>query len=82
MQSIQSTRCSTVEMVKYALGACSESLIMNSFFGFAMLYYTKALGLPASWAGIASLVSMFLILRYPVTKALLENLRQASADVP
>jgi GPH family glycoside/pentoside/hexuronide:cation symporter len=30
----------------------------------------------------ASLASMFLILRYPVTKSFLENLRQAAADVP
>lgn len=46
--------CSTSEMVKYSLGACMESLVINSFFGFAMFYYTKALGLSPEYAGWAA----------------------------
>jgi GPH family glycoside/pentoside/hexuronide:cation symporter len=50
---IDTQRCSTPEMVKYSLGACSESLIVNSFTAFAMLYYTKALGLSPEYFGSA-----------------------------
>ncbi len=46
--------CTTSEMYKYSLGGCTESLILNSFFGFSMLYYTKALGLSPQLAGIAT----------------------------
>lgn len=53
------THCSTSEMVKYSLGACTESLILNSFFGFSMLYYTKALGLSPELAGIATFIATF-----------------------
>ncbi|MCD6176139.1 MAG: MFS transporter [Planctomycetes bacterium] len=49
--------CSTFEMTKYSLGACTESLVLNSFFGFSMLYYTKALGLGPEMAGIATFVA-------------------------
>lgn len=55
--NISQPRCPTTEMVKYSLGACSESLIMNSFFGFAMLYYTKALGLPPEYAAWAAFMA-------------------------
>ena len=51
--------CSTPEMVKYSLGSCAESLVMNSFFGFSMLYYTKALGLGPEMAAIATFVAGF-----------------------
>jgi GPH family glycoside/pentoside/hexuronide:cation symporter len=51
--------CSTVDMMQYSLGACAESLILNSFFGFAMLYYTKALGLSPQWAGWAAALATF-----------------------
>ena len=50
--------CSTPDMVKYSLGACTESLVINSFFGFSMLYYTKALGLAPEMAGIASFIAV------------------------
>ena len=49
--------CSTSEMLKYSLGACTESLILNTFFGFSMLYYTKALGLSPELAGIATFIA-------------------------
>ena len=49
--------CSTFEMTKYSLGACTESLVLNSFYGFSMLYYTKALGLGPELAGIATFVA-------------------------
>ncbi len=51
--------CSTPEMVKYSLGSCTESLVMNSFFGFAMLYYTKALGLGPVMAVVATFIATF-----------------------
>ncbi len=50
-------KCSTPEMVKYSLGACTESLVLNSFFGFSMLYYTKALGLSPVMAGQATFIA-------------------------
>ncbi len=53
----EKNRCSTSEMVKYGLGSCVESLILNSFFGFSMLYYTKALGLSPEMAGIATCIA-------------------------
>lgn len=46
-------------MIGYGLGECANSLIMNGFFGFAMLYYTEALKLSPSLAGIAMSVSVF-----------------------
>ena len=46
-------------MTKYSLGACTESLVLNSFFGFSMLYYTKALGLSPELAGIATFIATF-----------------------
>ncbi len=49
--------CSTGRMIKYSSGACTESIIINSFFGFSMVYYTKALGLGAEMAGIATFVA-------------------------
>jgi glycoside/pentoside/hexuronide:cation symporter, GPH family len=47
------------KMVGYGLGECANSLIMNGFFGFAMLFYTEALKLSPSLAGIAMSVSVF-----------------------
>ena len=46
-------------MVGYGLGECANSLIMNGFFGFAMLYYTEALKLSPALAGMAMSVSVF-----------------------
>jgi glycoside/pentoside/hexuronide:cation symporter, GPH family len=51
--------CSLSSMLIYGSGECASSLVMNSIFGFAMLYYTKALGLNPVWAGIAMSVSVF-----------------------
>jgi glycoside/pentoside/hexuronide:cation symporter, GPH family len=45
-------------MLIYGSGECASSLVMNSIFAFAMLYYTKALRLDPSWAGIAMSVSV------------------------
>ena len=47
------------QMVSYSVGECANSLLMNSLFGFAMLYYTDALGLKHSLAGIAMAVAVF-----------------------
>ena len=43
----------------YSLGECANSLVMNGIFGFAMIYYTKALGLDPRWAGFAMSLSVF-----------------------
>ncbi len=60
-ESMQDNRkaahCSTSEMIKYALGACTESLVLNSFFGYSMLYYTKALGLAPEIAGLTTFIA-------------------------
>ncbi len=45
-------------MFTYGLGECANSLVMNGVFGFAMLFFTKALGLDPVWAGIAMAVSV------------------------
>lgn len=46
-------------MVNYSVGECANSLLMNSLSGFAMLYYTEALGLSPALAGIAMAVAIF-----------------------
>ncbi|TAE91959.1 MAG: MFS transporter [Verrucomicrobia bacterium] len=51
--------CSTGSMFTYSLGECANSLVMNGIFGFAMLFYTKSLGLNPSWAGFAMSLSVF-----------------------
>ena len=55
----QPVTCSRSSMVSYSVGECANSLIMNSLFGFAMLYYTDALGLKHSDAGIAMALAVF-----------------------
>ncbi len=44
------------DILAYSIGDGANSLIMNTFFGFAMLYYTKALGLSGTLAGIIMLI--------------------------
>jgi glycoside/pentoside/hexuronide:cation symporter, GPH family len=51
--------CSTGSMLTYSLGECANSLVMNGIFGFAMLFYTKSLGLDPTWAGLAMSLSVF-----------------------
>ena len=51
--------CSTSSMVRYSVGECANSLLMNSLFGYAMLYYTDALGLRHADAGIAMAIAVF-----------------------
>jgi glycoside/pentoside/hexuronide:cation symporter, GPH family len=51
--------CSTVEMASYSTGDIATSLVINTFSGFAMLFYTKALGLNPVWAGAIMSVSVF-----------------------
>ena len=46
-------------MVGYSVGECGNSIIMNSLFGYAMLYYTDALGLRHAEAGIAMALAVF-----------------------
>ena len=43
----------------YATGDGASSLIMNSIFGFSLLYFTKALGLDPKLAGLAMAVATF-----------------------
>jgi len=45
--------CSTFDMWTYSSGEIANSLIANGIFGFAMLYYTDALGLSHKLAGWA-----------------------------
>lgn len=51
--------CSLSPLLIYGLGECAVSLVMNSIFAFAMLYYTRVLKLDPSWAGIAMSLSVF-----------------------
>ena len=51
--------CSTLDMWNYASGEIANSLVSNTIFGFAMLFYTDALGLSPMLAGIAMSVSIF-----------------------
>lgn len=46
-------------MLVYALGEGANSLVMNGVSAFALLYYTKALGLDPFWAGVAMSLSLF-----------------------
>jgi glycoside/pentoside/hexuronide:cation symporter, GPH family len=55
----QPTSCSRSSMVGYSVGECANSIIMNSLFGYAMLYYTDALGLKHAEAGIAMALAVF-----------------------
>ena len=50
--------CSFPQMLTYGVGECANSLVMNGVFGFAMIFFTKALGLSPAWAGIAMSVSV------------------------
>jgi GPH family glycoside/pentoside/hexuronide:cation symporter len=45
-------------MLTYGVGECANSLVMNGVFGFAMIFFTKALGLNPAWAGVAMSVSV------------------------
>ncbi len=54
-----SLSCSRSSMLGYSIGECANSIVMNSLFGFAMLYYTDALGLKHADAGIAMAVAVF-----------------------
>jgi len=47
-------------MIGYGVGECASSLVLNSLFSFAMLYYTAALGLSPALAGAALAVSLAL----------------------
>jgi glycoside/pentoside/hexuronide:cation symporter, GPH family len=53
MKMTNSKSCPLTDMVTYSMGDCAVSLVMNSLFGFAMMYYTDALGLKPSLAGVA-----------------------------
>ena len=55
----KSAKCSTYDMLIYSTGECTNSLISNAIWGFAMLYYTDALGLRPTLAGIAMSLSIF-----------------------
>ena len=47
------------DICAYSVGEGANSLIMNGIAGFAMLYYTEALGLDYKLAGIALAISVF-----------------------
>ena len=50
--------CTLGNMLVYAQGDCAISLVMNGIFGFAMLFYTNALGLNPGLAGLAMSLSV------------------------
>lgn len=58
-QDTQVPRAGFGRLIGYGLGECANSLIMNGFFGFAMLYYTEALKLSPVLAGLAMSLSVF-----------------------
>lgn len=47
------------DILAYSTGEGANSLVMNSIFGFAMIYYTEALGLGYALAGFAMAVATF-----------------------
>lgn len=51
--------CPRSHMLGYSAGEIASSLIGNSITGFAMLFYTEALGLSPKLAGIAMAVAVF-----------------------
>ncbi|RKX38219.1 MAG: sodium:melibiose symporter, partial [Verrucomicrobia bacterium] len=59
MTNKQTRTCSTSNMIGYATGDIANSLTMNSFAAFIMLFYTKALGISPVWAGIIMASSTF-----------------------
>ncbi|GDY11924.1 MFS transporter [Planctomycetota bacterium] len=50
---------STGRMLVYASGEAATSLVINTGLGFAMFFYTQALGLSPAWAGLAMSISVF-----------------------
>ncbi len=46
-------------ILAYTTGDGANSLVLNSIFGFSMLYYTEALGLDYKLAGLAMSVATF-----------------------
>ena len=55
----KNTDCTHGTMLTYGLGECANSLVMNGVFAFAMLFYTKSLGLDPALAGLAMSLSVF-----------------------
>lgn len=50
--------CPTKDMIGYSTGEVANSLVANGIFGFAMIYYTDALGLSPTWAGWAMSIAV------------------------
>ncbi|OHB53907.1 MAG: hypothetical protein A2Y12_09435 [Planctomycetes bacterium GWF2_42_9] len=68
--------CPLRTMISYATGDCAVSLVMNSVFGFAMLYYTDALGLKPSLAGFAMFIaSLWDAVSAPIMGHITDNTR-------
>jgi len=59
MKDATAGRTEFFRLCMYSFGEGANSLIMNGVNGFAMLFYTEALGLPAAMAGAALSVSVF-----------------------
>jgi GPH family glycoside/pentoside/hexuronide:cation symporter len=58
MPFLPAKSCSFSQMLTYGVGECANSLVMNGVFGFAMIFFTKALGLNPIWAAFAMGVSV------------------------
>ncbi len=53
------SRLTVGQLTGYGVGEAATSLIMNGLFGFALIFYTEALGLNPALAGLALSVSVF-----------------------
>ncbi|MCE0495806.1 MFS transporter [Vibrio salinus] len=62
------------QVTKYATGDIVGSLVINGVATFALLYYTGAVGLSATWAGLALSISIFWdAISDPITGYLSDN---------
>lgn len=64
------------DQLVYSLGEIPNSLVMNSIWGFAMLYYTEALGVSYKWAGVAmSIATIWEAITDPIMGHITDNTR-------
>jgi GPH family glycoside/pentoside/hexuronide:cation symporter len=53
-------KATLLRIIGYGVGECAYSLVLNSLFNFAMLYYTTALGLSPALTGAALGIAVLL----------------------
>jgi len=70
-------------ILAYTPGDGANSLVLNSIFGFAMLYYTEALGMDYKLAGWAMAVAtLWDAITDPVMGHITDNNRASDAVIP